>query len=109
VSRRLLKINQVIRQELSQILLRECEFNSALVSITQVETSPDLSRAKVKISVLPEKMTSEVLKKLNRQIFFLQKKLDKKLAFRPVPKISFVIDKSILEGSRVEELVQKIH
>ncbi len=117
MSRRILQINQLIRQELSQMILREIEFpKEVLVTITRVETSLDLRKAKVYISVMPvlstgkpnKKHISEVLQILNKNIYNLQQKINKKLQMKTVPKIEFKEEKQINKSLRIEELLKQI-
>ena len=108
MSNRLPRLNQIIKKEFGQILLREAEFpNHALVTITRVETAPNLSIARVFISVFPEKLAPSVLKILEAQIYFLQQKLNRKLEMRPVPRLIFRWEKETLVAGRVEELLAK--
>ncbi len=89
-TRRIERLNKVIKVELGQIILREFEFNEGvLVTITRVDTSPELSQAKVYISVFPEKNAKAILNILVGQIYFLQQKINERLPIRParyVPK-----------------------
>jgi len=109
LSYRLEKINKLLKQQVGQILLREIDFESGvLVTVTQVETSIDLQQAKIMISVLPDGQSEKVLKILNRHIFDFQQILNKRLRMRPVPKISFQLDKSGQKQARIIELLDRV-
>jgi len=109
MSKRILRINRLIRRELSQILLKEVEFPSGvLVTITRVETSPDLRGAKVHISCIPEDQTARAFQILNRLLYTLQQRLNSRLKMRPVPKIKFIKELKTREAGRIEELLEKI-
>lgn len=109
MSYRLEKINKLLKQQVSQILLNEIDFSSGvLVTVTQVETLINLQQAKIMISVLPSEQSEEVLKTLNRHIFDFQQILNKKLRMRPVPKISFQLDKSGQKQTRIIELLDRV-
>lgn len=109
MSYRLEKINKLLKQQVSQILLKEIDFSSGvLVTVTQVETSINLRQAKIMISVLPSEQSEEVFKTLNRHIFDFQQILNKKLRMRPVPKISFQLDKSGQKQTRIIELLDRV-
>ncbi len=108
MSQRILRINQLLRQEISQSLLREIDFTNVLVTVTEVETSPDLRQAKVKISVMPTEKSEQVLKILERNIYRLQQILNKKLTMKTVPKIRFVIDQIEVKAQRIEEILEKM-
>lgn len=106
---RIQQVNQLIRKELGQILLREADFSeNVLVTITRVETSRNLIHAKVYVSVLPEDRFSKISETLNRQIFDIQQSLNKRLRMRPIPKIMFVEEKQTVEAGKIEQLLQEI-
>jgi len=109
MSKRLQRVNQLIKKELSQIILREIEFSPGiLVTVTRAETTPNLIEAKIFISVIPEEKTSDVLRILNRRIYELQQKINKRLKMRPVPRINFVEEKKTKEANRIEEILDKL-
>ncbi len=102
-------VNQLIKKELSQILLREIDFSKdTLVTITRVETSSNLIHSKVYINVIPENQNLNIIKILKREIYHLQQKINKRLKMRPIPKIEFIEEKEIEKAGRVEELLEKI-
>lgn len=108
MSQRIKQINELLRDEVSQLLLREIGFTEALVTITRVDTSADLRYAKVKISILPTDKGELVLKIIERNIFDMQQKLNKRLDMKPVPKLSFRIDQTEVEAKKIEEILEKI-
>jgi len=120
MSRRISQINRLIKQELSQIILREIDFPEGfLVTIARVETSIDLKRARVYISVMPalpklqrgepENNISEVFQTLNKEAHNLQQKINKRLSIKTVPKIEFRQEKETSRAARIEELLEKIN
>ena len=109
MSKRIQRLNQLIKKEVAQLILREVEFpKDVLVTVTRAEVTPDLRESKVYVSIMPEKEESQILDFLNRRIFLLQKKIDKRLKMRPVPKISFLEEKSTAEAGRIEEILEKL-
>ena len=108
MSLRVKKINELIKQEAGQLLLKEVDFNNILVTITDVDTSPDLKQAKIKICVIPSEKDEEVLEIIKRNIFNVQQRLNKRLRMRPVPKMKFEIDKVEANAQRIEELLGKV-
>ena len=109
MSKRIQRINQLIKKELSQIILREIEFpQDVLVTITRVETSPNLIESNVWISVLPEEKLKRILEILNKNIYFLQQKLNKRLKMRPIPRIRFLEEKKTAEAGKIEELLEEL-
>ena len=109
MSKRIQRVNQLIKKELGQILLREVEFpKDVLVTITRVETAVDLNEAKIFISCLPEIQSEKILAILNRQIYNIQQKLNKKLKMKFIPKIEFREEKKTKEAGRVEEILEEL-
>ncbi len=104
---RILKVNELIKRELGQLLLKEIDFpKDTLVTITRTEASVDLNQAKVYISIMPESQKSQVLPILKKQIYILQQKLNKRLKMRPTPRIRFLEEKQTSQAGRVEEILE---
>lgn len=107
MSKRIEKVNSLIQEEVSSILLREIEFpKNVLVTITRVETIVNLSESKVYISTIPDKSIDEVFEILNRNIYDIQQCLNKRLNMRPIPKIVFKKEEKTEEADRVEEILE---
>lgn len=103
---RIKRINNLIRNELGRIILKEIEFpKGVLVTLTRVETTKDLSESKVFISSIPEEKINEVLKILESVIFILQKRLNSLLKMRKVPKIYFVKEEKLVEAGKIEKIL----
>lgn len=106
---RIQRVNQLVKKELGQIILREFDFpKNVLVTITRVETSSNLIHTRIYVSVLPEEQASQVLQILNGRIYEIQQLLNKRLRMRPIPKIQFIEEKITREAGRIEELLEKI-
>jgi ribosome-binding factor A len=104
MSRRTERVNELIRHELSDLLLRELRDPrlDGLISITRVEVSPDLYNARVSVSVMSETASpADALKALNAAAGFLHKELVHRLEMRRVPFLTFQLDRSIEEGAAV--------
>jgi ribosome-binding factor A len=115
MKKRIQRLNQLIKREVAQLILREIDWEESgwrsgnvLVTVTRAEVTPDLKESKVYVSTIPEENEEQVLTLLNKKIFLLQKKIDKRLKMRPVPKISFWKEKSTAEAGRVEEILEKL-
>jgi len=109
MSKRIERVNQLIKKELSQIILREVDFpDNVLVTLTRADTSPNLIETKIFLSVMPENRASDILKILNKTIYGLQQALNKRLKMRPIPKIMFYQERETPKAGRVEEILEKI-
>lgn len=107
--KRIPRVNQLIKKELSQIILREIEFpQNVLVTITRVETSGNLFESKVYVSSMPNAKSKEVLGILNRNIYELQQMMNQRLKMRPIPKILFREETETAGAGKIEEILTKI-
>lgn len=108
MSRRIEKINELLKQEIGSLILREFDFSrETIITITKVETSSDLEWTKVWVSILPFLRAEMVLRVLNSQNYRIQKLLNSRLKIKIIPKIKFELDSSGEKISRVEKLLRK--
>ncbi len=105
---RLLRVNELLKRELSSLVLRELTFKDALVTINQVDVTPDLKSAHVYVSVLGGQGRKDVLPKLEAHRGTLQAELAKHVVLKYTPHLVFHLDDSIERGSRVLEILQEI-
>ena len=109
MSHRIEQINELLRHELSELLLTEVEFpQGCLVTIINVETSKDLRHAKAWVSVLPGYLLKKAMDKLNANAGHLQFLLNKKLSLKPLPRIKFAVDRTEEKAGEIEELLDRI-
>ncbi len=109
MSKRIDRVNQLIKKTLSKLLLKELDFEKdVLITLTRVETASDLSKASVFISVMPEEKIELVLRSLNRNIYHLQQKINKKLVMKRVPNIIFKVETKTAEADRIEKLLDEL-
>lgn len=105
-SRRIEKVNELLKREIGKILSQELDFSNILITVTRINTSSNFIQAKTYVSVFPEKERERVLSYLNRNIYFLQQILNKKMKIRPVPKIIFEIEKEVQQAGSIEETLE---
>jgi len=109
MSRRIERINRLIQRELGKIIQKEIDFpEHILVTITRVETSPDLMQAKIFVSFIPETKDSYYLSILNKNLPFLQRKVGESLHIKVTPKIKFIEEQKTKEAAKIEELLEEI-
>ncbi|MEA3452757.1 MAG: 30S ribosome-binding factor RbfA [Patescibacteria group bacterium] len=110
MSERIIRLNELFKREISNILLKEESFDkNMLVTVTRVDISPELSGAKIFISVMPEEKRKEVLDFLKKDIYHIQQELNKRLYLKKIPRIVFYEESKVEEAARIEELISKIH
>lgn len=110
-SNRIGRINEEIQRELaSQIRsLKDPRVSSTgMVSVTRVNTTPDLRYAQVFISVLDKTQEKDVLKGLKSAAGFLRRELGAALRLRYTPELQFVADDSIEHGAHILELLRDV-
>ena len=105
---RLLRVNELLKRELSALLVREMTFENLLVTVNQVDVTPDLKSAHVYVSVLGEEGRKDVLPKLEANRAALQADLSKHVVLKYTPHLVFHLDDSIERGARVLEILQEI-
>jgi len=81
---------------------------NTLVTLTRVDTAPNLQQAKIYISVMPEEKAKEVLRLLKKEVYEIQQLLNKRLNMRPVPRIEWVLEEKTKEAQEIEEILDKI-
>ena len=109
MSERIKKVNQLIKEKIADILLRELSFDKdVLVTVQNVDTSRDLRYAKAGVSIMPFEKSEEVLKILEKQSPYIPKELNKAIEIKFVPKIKFEIDVGEERASRVEEILREM-
>ena len=104
------KIGELIAAELSELLrTRVKDPRVGFASITRVAVRGDLRHAKVFVSVMgsPEEREA-TMQGLKNATGFLRHELATRLVIRFMPEIVFKLDKSIEEGSRILELIQRV-
>jgi ribosome-binding factor A len=105
---RLLRVNELVKRELSGIITREVTFDAALVTINQVNVTPDLKKAHVFVSVLGAESGPSVLAKLEAHRTAFQAELARNIVLKYTPHLIFHLDDSIERGTRVIEILQKL-
>jgi len=110
-SNRIGRINEEIQRELAAQIrsLKDPRVSSTgMVSVTRVNTTPDLRYAQVFISVLDKAQEKDVLKGLKSAAGFLRRELGAALRLRYTPELQFVADDSIEHGAHILELLRNV-
>jgi ribosome-binding factor A len=106
---RLKRVREVIKRELSEIIVRELTFGGALVTVQEVDITPDLKHAHVYVSVLGgEDDKKSVLAKLHDHRKILQSALSKRVILKYTPQLHFQFDEALERGTRVIDILEKI-
>ncbi|MFZ1219271.1 MAG: 30S ribosome-binding factor RbfA, partial [Chthoniobacterales bacterium] len=106
---RLLRVNELLKRELSSIITRELTFDDVLVTLNHVDVTPDLKHAHAYVSVLGKKgEAAAAMAKLEENRVILQTALAKSVTLKYTPHLIFHLDDSIERGARVFEILQQI-
>ena len=105
---RQLRVNEVVKRELSGMITREINFDGALVSINAVDVTPDLKSAHVFVSTLGADNGKRVIDKLEAHRPALQAVLSRHVVLKYTPHLIFHQDESIKRGARLLEILDDI-
>ena len=106
-SNRIGRINEEIQRELASLIPNVKDPRvSGLISVTAVDTTPDLRYAKIYISVLDKSDCAEVLKGLKSASGYLRRELGHALQLRYTPELTFVRDDSIDQGAHILDMLR---
>lgn len=110
-SQRQLKVSRLLQKELGEIFQRETRllFGNALITVTQVRVSPDLSVAKVYVSLFNVPDTKVLLKLIQENTKEIRMKLSDRVKkqVRIIPNLVFFLDDSLDYAMRIDELLKK--
>ena len=106
-SNRIGRINEEIQRELASLIPNVKDPRvSGLISVTAVDTTPDLRYAKIYISVLDKSDRAQVLKGLKSASGYLRRELGHALQLRYTPELTFVRDDSIDQGAHILDMLR---
>ena len=109
-SRRQSRVNDLLRDDLSDLI--HFEMNdprlAEVLSITDVDVAPDMSTAKVYVSILgSDEEKAQTIEGLSAAASYLRRQLRDRLVLRRIPHLTFVLDESIEGGTRLLELMKQ--
>jgi len=106
---RLPRVNELIRRELGELVAREMSFPAKLVTIQQVDVTPDLKHAHVFVSVIgTDEEARQSVAKLHDARPHLQHMLSKRVVLKYTPHLHFKLDVAAERGDRVLNLLSEI-
>ena len=111
MSRRIERLNSLIRRDLSDLIRNEVKDPrvAGVISVTRVDTSADIQHAKVFVSVfgtLREK--EDAVAGLEDAAGFIRRQLRGRLETRNVPVLRFVLDDTLDEGNEMLRLLDSL-
>ena len=109
-SNRQKKINQLLQEELSEIFRLESAKikKGVLISVTEVKVTPDLSSAKVYISIFPTEHRTPLMEEISRLNPQIRRMLGLRIAklLRQIPELNFYLDTTLDDAERIERALR---
>jgi ribosome-binding factor A len=104
------RIDELLRQEIGAILAKDVQDpRIGFVTVTDVETAPDLSTARVFVSVIGQPAERETtMRALHRAMPFVRHELGSRIRLRRIPELQLRADDSIERGTRVLQLLHEL-
>lgn len=109
MGQRLVRVNELLKREISEFLHTRYRSESVYITITGVDVSPDLRWAKVYYSVLGGfEESTEAKKLLKREAREIRKTVGKRIVLKYLPYLEFIYDQSIEKGMRLNALIDEL-
>jgi ribosome-binding factor A len=107
MSRRLERVNELLRREIGAVIQKDYEWHGKLVTVAEVEVTQDLKEAKVWISVLGGP-AGNIMEKLNKEHGSIQSKVMKRVVLKSTPVLAFRHDASAVRGVEIVNLLEEV-
>ena len=109
-SNRIGRINEEIQKELASLIpnLKDPRVQNTMISITHVETTPDLRYAKIYVSFLEADRAGDAIKGLKSAGGYLRRELGRALQLRYTPELVWALDDSITYGAKMLKLINSL-
>ena len=111
MTRRIERLNEIFREEISDLLRRQVKDPrlSVFITVTRVDISPDLSHARVYVSVMgSDEEKQGALRGLDAAAAFIRHELRGRLDMRRIPLLTFRQDDSMEQGAHVLDLLDEV-
>jgi ribosome-binding factor A len=107
---RITRVNELLKREVANIIEKHIEHKkNCLISVTEVNTTPDLRQAKVQISILGDSdIKKEMMRTLQKKRRFIQQLVSRHITLKYTPVIEFQYDNRIELGDKVLAMLSQI-
>lgn len=106
---RIARVRELLKRELGTIMQRELRFSATLVTINDVDITPDLKQAHVFVSVIGNDVQRrDAIEVLEQNRVLLQLEVSKRVVLKNTPHLNFKLDQSIERGTRVITLMDEL-
>ena len=109
-SNRMNRINEELKKEISNVISYEIRDSqiTGMISVTKVDTTPDLRFARVYVSMINAKSNKGNLARLKKCSGFIRSQIAKKVNLRITPELIFLFDESLEYGSRIDAILENL-
>lgn len=109
-SNRMNKVNEELKREIGIVISQELKDSqiTGLISVTKVDTTPDLRFARIYVSMINAKSNKGNLARLKKCSGFIRTMIAKRVNLRITPELVFLFDESIEYGSRIDAILESI-
>lgn len=102
------RVKEQIRRDLAELIQKELKDPRVyMISLTEVEVTPDYAHAKVYFSTLSSEDSAEIQEVLNKASNFLRRLLGHRIHLHTLPQLHFIYDTSIANGNYMNQLIQQ--
>ncbi|MFA6428815.1 MAG: 30S ribosome-binding factor RbfA [Candidatus Buchananbacteria bacterium] len=109
MSERVVKMNELIRQEIARLLEQEIEWpKNCLVTVVKVITSRDLKSAKIFLSIFPDNLSGTALHLIRKSTKQLRELLAEELTIFTTPRLNFFIDSTERQAAKIDEVIDNL-
>lgn len=110
MSKRLDQINDLIRDNISQIILKELSLKPGVfTSVIKVDTTSDMRYTRIFLSVFPITEQHYVMVTLKKELYRIQGFLNQQLQTKINPRIEFMLDEHQEQVSKIDKLIDQAH
>jgi ribosome-binding factor A len=107
MGRRLDRVNELLKREISAVIMRDFVFPNRLVTVNSVEVAQDLKEARVFVGILGGPGDG-IIADLNQRHGFIQSKVMKRVVLKNTPVLSFRGDTSVERGVDIVNLLDEV-
>ena len=107
---RLERVNEVLKRELGELIVRHCRFTAQLVTLQQVDVTPDLKHAHVFVSAIGSPSEQhQAIAQLHAARVELQRELAKRVVLKYTPHLHFKLDEAAERGDRILQILSGLN
>lgn len=107
-NQRMRRVNSIMRQVVAAEIERLTDPRLEMVSVTGVETSPDLRHATVFVSMLDSGNAPEALAALESAAARLRRKVGRQVRMKYTPELAFALDEGVVGGERIDAILRNL-